>query len=77
MVSIKSSMPVPLKGRRAALILNSSFSQVNAYLKYFVLTNSQLWLEKNVKIMFASTSLKGNAENWCFMPVHSSRALVQ
>jgi len=74
MPNLKPNKPEPFSGKRDAVTVNAWLYQVEMYLNLQQLNNSEMPIEENTKVSFASTLLKGNAANWWYMLVQSGQA---
>ena len=70
----KPSKPQSFDGRRDALVVNTWVYQVEVYINLTILNQPQMAVDDNMKIMLATSLMKGSAENWWYESVQSGQA---
>ena len=74
MAYMKPSKPGPYEGKRVSLIVETWLYQLDVYLNLLQVSNPNVVLDENSRVMFATTLLKGHAANWWYMLVQSGQA---
>ena len=70
----KPSKPESFDGLRDALVVNTWIYQVEIYFNLMIMNNPEAAVDDNMKIILASSLLKGMAADWWFSSVQAEQA---